>query len=110
MSKLPPKAKNKRSNRKDPRRLYRWTKLRTDYLRFHSSCQRCKYYKTETITSFQKLSVHHIIGVFKRLDLVFEWSNLLTLCVECHKHFDVLERTGREIEAEQEGKEIKQSE
>ena len=111
MPKQPPMAKatpNGRKNGKDPRRLYRWTKLSKDYRHDNPCCERCIYLSQLSQASFEKLSVHHVIAIDRAPFLVFNRDNLLCLCVDCHKHFDVLERSGQDMEAEEQGREIKE--
>jgi len=108
MPKQPPKAKApKRMGGKDPRRLYAWTKRSKQYRKDNPCCERCIHLEELSQVSFDNLSVHHIIGIKKAPHLFWESSNLLSLCVPCHKYFDGLERTNKIGQAEFEGKEIK---
>jgi 5-methylcytosine-specific restriction endonuclease McrA len=52
-----------------------WTTLRNAYLRSNPSCERCTKPGEE---------VHHIIPRAVRPDLTYDWSNLKTMCRECH--------------------------
>ena len=72
-------------------------------------CQRCLYLGSVDKVSCEKLSVHHIKMVEYNPDLAYDDDNLLTLCVPCHKHFDMLELSGRNSEAELEGEEIREA-
>lgn len=109
MPKMPPKATSAKAQAPDPRRLYKWTKCSRDYRKQHPACQRCEYLKTLTIQSYERLSVHHIRMAVNNKDLFYDWENLLTLCIPCHKHFDDLERAGEIEQSESEGMEIKES-
>ena len=109
MPKQPPMAKAKpRSSGKDPRRLYKWTKLSKDYRKANPICERCLYLDQLSQASFVRLSVHHIMSIESAPHLVFDLSNLLCLCVDCHKHFDALERAGQDMESEEQGRQIKE--
>ena len=64
----------------DPRRALstaRWQRLRRTILnRDGWRCSRCK--------SARRLQVHHIIEKHVRHDLIFEPTNLQTVCAPCH--------------------------
>lgn len=114
MPKNPPIAKLKNQPRKyknikgDVIHSYQWTKCRASYLELYPICQRCQYLNQVTHASVYKLSVHHIRGRIKYPELVFDESNLLTLCSGCHNgYFTKLEDAGKENQAIQEGEEIK---
>ena len=113
MPKNPPIAKLKKPARKSKNDscdiIYssRWNQVRNAYRELYPICQRCEYMNIITAKSTQKLSVHHIRGRINRPDLAFDYNNLLTLCTPCHKRFDILERTDKEVEAIQEGEAIK---
>jgi|SRR5699024_115633 len=66
-----------------PLNTTRWRKLRSIIIsRDGGRCQRC-YIKNGRINGAQ-LQVHHIIPRIKNPDLMFEESNLITLCKTCN--------------------------
>ena len=113
MPKLPPKAKPLKKAKKAKtisnkvHASYRWERLSKTYRAHHPICQRCKYLDNVTQTSCEKISVHHIEMINNAPHLAYDWDNLLSLCVPCHKYFDQIELAGKYKQAEQEGKEIK---
>lgn len=62
----------------------RWKKLRTAKMRSNPLCERCEKYSKVKPTE----EVHHIVPHDINPDLAFEWDNLMSVCVECHKILD----------------------
>lgn len=54
---------------------YKWSRLRRKYLQENPYCNRCSMLAEE---------VHHIIPRAVRQDLIYEWTNLMSLCKSCH--------------------------
>ena len=54
----------------------RWKKLRDSKLRQYPVCECCGNRPAQT--------VHHIIARVERPDLMYDWSNLQSLCNSCH--------------------------
>lgn len=54
---------------------WKWSRLRRNYMCLHPFCERC---------GLMGEVVHHIIPRAKAPHLTYEWSNLMTLCNDCH--------------------------
>jgi 5-methylcytosine-specific restriction endonuclease McrA len=54
---------------------YKWSRIRRSYISQHPFCERC---------GLMGECVHHIIPRSKSPQLTYEWSNLMTLCNDCH--------------------------
>lgn len=61
-----------------------WQKLSERYRQQNPLCQECK--KIDRATSAEE--VHHIIPITEAPWLRLEVSNLMALCVECHRRID----------------------
>lgn len=55
----------------------RWTYLRNRYLRINPACERCGSPGEE---------VHHMVPRSVDASRVYDPSNLMTLCLTCHRH------------------------
>jgi 5-methylcytosine-specific restriction protein A len=62
----------------------RWKLLRAEKMRLNPLCEECENHGRVTPTA----EVHHIITIDDRPDLAFEWDNLMSVCVKCHKELD----------------------
>ena len=58
---------------------FRWQKLQRAFVTEHCYCEMCGWTK--------KLNVHHIVPRHVDSSKALEWSNLITLCRECHFRF-----------------------
>ena len=54
---------------------WKWNRIRRSYISQHPFCERC---------GLMGECVHHIIPRCKAPELTYEWSNLMTLCNDCH--------------------------
>ena len=54
---------------------WRWTRLRRKYLMTRPYCERCGLLGEQ---------VHHIQHRETHPELIYTWSNLMTLCKDCH--------------------------
>ena len=90
-----PLKKEKQTEEKKIRRTWKWTILskmvrtRDKYL-----CQVCK---RSGRFVFENISVHHIVKVADNKELVFETTNLITLCKEHHKQADEGKISNKEL-------------
>ena len=65
----------------DPRQTSRWKRFRRAVLARYPLCEgaHCGHCATE---------VHHVHRVTQRPDLAFDWSNVQSLCHDCHRLAD----------------------
>ena len=65
----------------------RWKRKRKEIIERDGCCQRCLYVFNEITT--KNLQVHHIKPRSKKeyRDLMFENSNLITLCADCNQYY-----------------------
>ena len=54
----------------------KWTRMRRLWIMMHPTCARCGNPGEE---------VHHVLPRESHPHLRYDWSNLMTLCVQCHK-------------------------
>jgi 5-methylcytosine-specific restriction protein A len=64
----------------------RWKAIRKAKFAANPVCEECD---SKGITT-QTDEIHHIVPIEVNPDLAFEWDNLKSLCVECHKKADRL--------------------
>lgn len=74
--------------RKDPRSTARWQKLRAWKLRRNPLCEPCLREGFETLAT----EVDHIRPMIEAPDLIFEPSNLQSICKPCHAKKSARER------------------
>ena len=80
-------ATNKYGNRKYD---HRWDQLSRDYRRDHPLCEHCKcsgYVEPAR-------QVHHIKPIDTHPELMYELSNLMAVCIPCHRVLDDANRAG----------------
>ena len=108
MPNMPPIAKRKKAQKaKDYHKGGEWKRKSKCYRRDHPICERCIYLDQLTQRSCEGLSVHHIVSIENDSTLVYEDSNLLTLCNPCHGRYSAMEREGKHMQVEDEGREVK---
>lgn len=79
----------------------RWRKLRTQIMRRDKGyCQRC-FCKYNTINT-EDLQVHHIKPRTKYPELIYEPTNLITICGTCNKQLGVSEELDFEFNQDME--------
>jgi hypothetical protein len=54
---------------------WKWSRIRRSYISQHPFCERC---------GLMAECVHHVIPRCKAPELTYEWSNLMSLCNDCH--------------------------
>ena len=62
----------------------RWQRLRAWMLRRNPLCQDPYQIHKKLGETMHAEEVHHIVPIAERLELAFEETNLLCLCVKCH--------------------------
>lgn len=66
----------------------RWKRVREEVIRRDKgNCVACLLKGRIT---YRKLQVHHIVKRVDNVDLIYEKSNLVTLCRECHEEFELM--------------------
>ena len=63
---------------------HRWTQLSKRYRRKNPLCERCLDQGKTT----PAIDVHHKLKAKDRPDLLYEWSNLMSVCRSCHIALD----------------------
>lgn len=66
-----------------------WQQLRKLYWECNPVCEECERQGRPTIEADE---VHHIIPIAEAPWLRLEWSNLMSLCVPCHRRIDEARR------------------
>lgn len=85
-----------RNDKDNPLKTTKWTKLRKQILiRDKYLCQRCLY-KYSTLNS-SELQAHHIRSRKNYPELVFEESNIMTLCKTCNLQLGTSDKLDFEI-------------
>lgn len=85
-----------RLHKGDPLKTTRWTKLRTKILKRDGYlCQRCLY-KYNVLNS-NELQAHHIRSRKHFPELVFEETNIMTLCGTCNRQLGTSDKLDFEI-------------
>lgn len=96
-----PRAKREPNEVDMLRNTRRWRKLRKKIIeRDGCVCQRCLI-KHETITT-SDLSAHHIKPASKYIELFFDESNLICLCMTCNKQLGTKEQLDFDYEIPEE--------
>ena len=83
------KFKYKTEHQKEIQRFYgstRWSKLRSAIVTRDKCCMRCLSLRDLYVVD--KLEVHHIKPIELYWEERFNPSNLVTLCVQCHRYVD----------------------
>lgn len=65
----------------------KWKDKREEIKQRDVFCQRCKC-KFNLLT-YENLEVHHIVPLYKSWEKRLESSNLITLCINCHRIIDI---------------------
>lgn len=65
----------------------RWQKVRKQILLRDKCCLLCLQ---KGILEYRKLSVHHIVKRTDNIELMYEPSNLVTVCPKCHEELEKL--------------------
>lgn len=66
----------------------RWKAVRLTILRRDKCCVLC--FKRHGVYNLKNLQVHHIEKRVDRPDLIYEPTNLVTLCRDCHEEVELL--------------------
>lgn len=88
------KAREGNPNQMAARRLrstQRWQDLRLEKLKANPLCQICERKRLVVAA----LEVDHVIPLVDRMDLGFEWENLMSVCRPCHNRKTAREAIAR---------------
>ena len=78
------RMKVRKTSKIDAQNIYqdkRWKKLRGQKLRQNPLCERCECENRVKLAD----EVHHIVPLQENIDLAFDYNNLQSVCLLCHK-------------------------